>query len=122
MLFPSISLPALRRELGSVFQVISSLVGTISFSLVGLQHLSQLPLAAHLVPVFGVVASLILLSGLLVHGVVGALGVVFVVLHAQTLPVSGKTRNPIIFSHRGIYTHAPARKKRPPTRSLHPVS
>ena len=101
-----------------MLQVISSLVDAISFSLVGLQNLSQLPLPSHLVSVFGVVASLILLASLLVERVVAAGLVVFVVLHPETLPVLPKTHNPIIFSHRGIYTRARARKKRPPTRSL----
>ena len=101
-----------------MLQVVGPLVDAISFSLVGLQNLSQLPLAAHFVSVFGVVASLILLAGLLVECVVAAGLVVFVVLHPETLPVLPKAHNPIIFSHRGIYTLAPARKKRPPTRSL----
>ena len=101
-----------------MLQVVGPLVVAVCFSLVGLQHLSQLTLATHLVPVFGVVASLILLAGLLVERVVAAGSVVFVVLHPETLPALGKTHNPIIFSHRGIYTRAPARKKATPTRSL----
>jgi hypothetical protein len=39
-------------------------------------------------------------------------------LHPETLPVLAKAHNPIIFSHRGIYTRARAGKKATPTRSL----
>ena len=101
-----------------MLQVVGPLIVSVCFGLVGLQNLPQLALAAHLVSVFSVVSPLILLAGLLVERVVAAGSVVFVVLHPETLPVLAKAHNPIIFSHRGIYTRARAGKKATPTRSL----
>lgn len=112
--FPLIARPSLRHELGSVQRVVGSLVVAIGFGLVGLQNLPEFTLAAHFVPVFGVVAALILLASLFVEGVVGARGVGFVVLHPQTLPVSGKTHNPIIFfSEVDIYSRTRVQKVGP---------
>lgn len=112
--FPLIARPSLCHELGSVQRVVGSLVVAVDFGLVRFKNLPEFTLAAHFVPVFGVVAALILLAGLLVEGVVGARGVGFVVLHPQTLPVSGKTHNPIIFfSEVDIYSCARVQKVDP---------